>query len=175
MSKRGLLAVAAAIAFVALLGFGLAGKGGSRPAVGETVPDAPLPRLEGGGEVSLADHRGEWVLVNLWASWCDPCRDEAPALVRYSRRHRDDVVVLGIDTEDATSDALAFAREYGITYELLHDGSGDRKDELGATGLPETFLVDPDGKLALWRIGPVDEEYLESTVTPLIEAGREKG
>ncbi len=170
MGNRGFLAIVAAIGFVGLLGFGLASKGVARPAVGDPVPDAPLPRLGGTEEVSFADYRGQWVLVNLWASWCPPCRDEAPALEKYSRRHEGDVAVLGIDTDDATPDALAFAREFGITYELLHDGEGARKDELGATGLPESFLIDPEGNLALWRIGPVDERFLEGSVTPLIES-----
>jgi cytochrome c biogenesis protein CcmG/thiol:disulfide interchange protein DsbE len=174
MSNRGFIAVLAAVAFVALLGYGLVAKDEASLKIGAPVPDAPVDRLGEDGQVSLSDYRGQWVLVNLWASWCDPCRDEAPALESYGRRHRGDVVVLGIDSEDASPDALAFAREYGITYELLHDGEGERKDALGATGLPETYLVDPDGNLALHRIGPVDERYLESSVTPLV-TGRGTG
>ncbi len=171
MSNRAFLAILAAVAFVALLGFGLIAKEGDRTEIGEPFPDAPVERLGGGGEVSVADHRGKWVLVNLWASWCEPCREEAPDLERFARRHRDDLVVLGIATEDLTGDARAFAEEYGITYELLHDGAGERKDALGATGLPETFLIDPDGNLALESIGAVDEAYLQEYFAPLIEAG----
>ena len=169
MSNRAFLAILAAVAFVALLGYGLIAKDGTRAAIGEPFPDAPVERLGGGGEVSVADHRGKWVLVNLWASWCEPCRQEAPALERFARRHADDLVVLGIATEDLTGDAQAFAEEFGITYELLHDGAGKRKDELGATGLPETFLIDPEGNLAAESVGAVDDAYLDRYYAPLIE------
>lgn len=171
MSNRAFLAILATVAFVALLGYGLITKDGTRAQIGEPFPDAPVERLGGGGEVSVADHRGDWVLVNLWASWCEPCRQEAPALERYAKRHRDKLVVLGIATEDLTKDAQAFADEFGITYELLHDGAGKRKDALGATGLPETFLVDPEGRLAFESVGAVDDAYLDRNITPLIEGG----
>lgn len=169
MSNRGFLAVLAAVGFIALLTFGLAAKGEDRPAIGDPAPDASIEPLGGGKPVELAGYRGQWVLVNLWASWCLPCRDEAPDLERYSRAHRNDVTVVGVDTDDASSDALDFASEFGITYDLLHDGEGKLKDALGATGLPETILVDPDGNLSLRSIGPVDEAYLEANVTPMIE------
>lgn len=169
MSNRAFIAILAAMAFVALLGFGLVAKQGDRPEIGEPFPDAPVERLGAPGEVSISDYRGKWVLVNLWASWCDPCREEAPDLQRFSRRYRDRLVVLGIATEDLSADALAFAEEFAITYELLHDGSGDRKDALGATGLPETFLIDPKGNLAAESIGAIDEDYMDRYFAPLIE------
>jgi cytochrome c biogenesis protein CcmG/thiol:disulfide interchange protein DsbE len=171
MSNRGFIAVLAAVAFIGLLAFGLVAKGGEEIAVGEPAPDAPVERLGGGGEVSLADHRGEWVLLNFWASWCDPCRDEAPAIERFSRRHADEVVVIGMDTEDLSGDAEDFADEFGLSYELLHDGDGDRKDAFGIFALPESFLIDPDGNLALIQRGLVDRAFLEGEVLPLIEDG----
>ena len=168
MSNRGFIAVLAAIAFVGLLGFGLIAKGGETVALGEPAPDAPVQRLDGEGEASLADYRGGWVLVNFWASWCEPCRAEAPAIERYARRHRDDLTVVGIAVKDNTDAATEFAREYDLTYDLLRDGAGDRMDAWGILALPESFLVDPEGNLALIRRGPVDEKYLEAAVTPLI-------
>jgi cytochrome c biogenesis protein CcmG/thiol:disulfide interchange protein DsbE len=168
MSNRGFIAVLAAIGFVALLGYGLIAKDKSRPDVGDPAPDAAVTQLGGTDEVTLADYEGDWLLVNLWASWCDPCRDEAPAIERYWRAHRRELTVVGVDTEDATPDAQAFAREFGLTYDLLHDGSGAMKDAWGATGLPESMLIDPNGNLALRSIGPIDEAYLEENVTPLI-------
>ena len=172
MSNRGFLAVLAAIAFVGLLGFGLIAKGGEEVAVGEPAPDAPVERLDGSGETSLADYRGRWVLVNFWASWCEPCRTEAPALERYSRRHADDLDVVGIAVKDSTAAATEFAREYDLTYDLLRDGAGERMDAWGILALPESFLVDPEGDLALIHRGPVDEQDLEDSVTPLIEGGK---
>lgn len=168
MSNRGFIAVLAAVGFVALLGYGLIAKDQPRPEVGDPAPGTTVTELGGDEQVTLADYEGEWVLVNLWASWCDPCREEAPALERYSRAHRDELTVVGVATEDATPDALAFAREFDLTYDLLHDGDGEMKDAWGATGLPETMLVDPEGNLALRSIGPVDEAYLEENVTPLV-------
>jgi len=169
MSNRGFIAVLAAIAFVGLLGFGLIAKGGDDVAVGEPAPDAPVEQLDGSGEASLADYRGEWVLVNFWASWCEPCRAEAPALERYARAHDADLSVVGIAVKDNTESATAFAREYGLTYDLLRDGAGDRMDAWGILALPESFLVDPEGNLALIQRGPVDAKYLDAAVTPLIE------
>jgi peroxiredoxin len=168
MSNRGFIAVLAAVGFVALLGYGLIAKDKPRPDIGDPAPDATVTRLGGTEEVTLGDYEGDWLLVNLWASWCKPCQDEAPALESYWRKHSKDVTVVGVDTEDATPDAQAFARRYDLSYDLLHDGSGDMKDAWGATGLPESMLIDPNGNLALRSIGPLDEAYLEKYVTPLI-------
>jgi cytochrome c biogenesis protein CcmG, thiol:disulfide interchange protein DsbE len=162
----------AALALIGLLVFGLATKESEGIAVGDPVSDTELPRLEGEGTGSIADYRGEWVLVNFWASWCVPCRAESPALQRFYDRHRDDgFVVLGIDTQDLSGDALEFVRELDLTYPQLRDPDADSprsEDEFGATGLPESYLVDPRGDLALIRRGPVDDTYLERFVEPLI-------
>ena len=125
--------------------------------------------LDGAGTRSVSDYEGSWVLVNFWASWCDPCRDEAPALERAGREHGGDrFVVLGVDTQDTTDDGRAFAREFGLTYPPLHDGSGDYHDELRMTGVPESVLVDPSGEVALYRPGPLTAEDLEMHVEPMI-------
>lgn len=172
MSARAFVVFIAVAALLGLLVFGLAMKESEGLEVGEAAPRAELPRLEGGGSARIADYRGDWVLVNFWASWCRPCRDESPTLQRFYERHRNrGVVVLGIDTQDLTGDATAFVREFGLTYPQLRDP--DTADplserEFGATGLPESYLVDPEGNLALIRRGPVDDEYLERFVEPLI-------
>ena len=159
-------------ALLGLLAFGLLSKGTDALAVGEPIPDAELPTLDGSGTGSIADHRGEWVLVNVWASWCGPCRDESPLLQRFHEEHRErGFTVLGIDSRDASSEALEFVEEYELTYPQLHDPEGERPDELGMTGFPESFLVDPEGDVALVRPGPVTEAYLEEEVEPLIEKG----
>lgn len=132
---------------------------GSRP----PAPDITLPVLVTGPglppvgqQASLADLKGKVVLLNLWASWCGPCKDEAPVLERIWNQYRDKgVVVLGIDIQDLTSDALAFVEEYGLTYPSLRDGSDDSKTALEATGVPETYLVDRQGRIALHLAGPV--------------------
>jgi cytochrome c biogenesis protein CcmG, thiol:disulfide interchange protein DsbE len=157
------------LALVGLLAFGLISEGQARPEVGEPLPDAELATLDGSGTGSVADYRGQWVLVNVWASWCDPCKEESPALQRFYEQHRDDrFTVLGIDSRDVTDDALEFVEEFELTYPQLHDGDGDRPDELGMTGFPESFLVDPEGNVALVIPGPVDERMLEAEVAPRI-------
>jgi peroxiredoxin len=159
----------AVLALVGLLGFGLLTKSSDSLELGEPAPDGALPRLEGGGEVSLTDYRGTWVLVNFWASWCDPCRDESPALESFHRRYRDrGFSVLGIDTQDLSGDGQAFVREFGLTYPHLRDADGAAAEDYGTTGVPESFLVDPEGKVRLVRRGPVDEAYLEEFVAPLV-------
>jgi cytochrome c biogenesis protein CcmG/thiol:disulfide interchange protein DsbE len=159
-----------ALAVIGLLGFGLLTKGGEAIVVGDRAPDEETERLDGNGTGRIADYRGDWVLVNFWASWCEPCRAEAPVLERFWRDHRDEgVTVLGINLDDATADARAFVEEFGLSYPQLRDGDGrDRRDDYGMTGFPESFLVDPEGHLALIRRGPVDAGYLDRFVEPMI-------
>ena len=171
MSVKSFVIVMAVLALVGLLGYGLLSKGGSSIAIGDPAPDRELARLDGSGTGDIADYRGKWVLVNFWASWCAPCRSEAPALESFQRQHSGQgFTVLGINLDDTTDDAVDFVNRYGLTYPQLRDGDGgDRRDAYGMTGFPESFLVDPGGKLALIRRGPVDEHYLDEAVTPLIQ------
>ena len=163
----------AVLAVVGLLVFGLLSKGSSGVALGEPAPSSPLPRLEGGGSASLADYRGRWVLVNFWASWCVPCREEAPALERFQRRHGDgDFTVVGIDSRDLSGDGRAFVRRYGLSYPQLRDGDGAAAHDFGTTGVPENYLLDPAGRVRLLVHGPVDDEYLDGEVASLLAGGR---
>jgi len=173
MSARALPAFLAVCAVVGLLAFGLLSKGEAKVAVGDPAPDRELPVLGGPGTGSIAEYRGRWVLVNLWASWCDPCREEAPVLDDFARRYgKRGVTVLGIDVQDNSDDALAFLRRYEVRYPQLRSVGDERSDAFGSTGVPENFLVDPRGRLALiWR-GPVDEDFLQSEVVPIVEGKR---
>ncbi len=160
------------LAVVGLLTFGLLSKGSTGVALGEAVPSEPLPRLEGGGTESLTNYRGQWVLVNFWASWCVPCRTEAPELEEFQRRHGGPrFTVLGIDSRDLTGDGRDFVERYGLTYPQLRDGDGDAAHEFGTTGVPENFLIDPRGKVRLLVRGPVDAEYLDRYVAPMLPGG----
>jgi len=161
---------------VGLLAFGLLSKGGANLDLGEAAPAGALPGLSGGRDGSLRDYRGHWVLVNFWASWCVPCRDEAPVLKSFYRRHRaSGFTILGVDTRDLSGDGRRFARDYGLAYPQLRDGDGDYGHDFGTSGVPENFLVNPSGRLALIRRGPVDTAYLDRYVAPLIGGTRAKG
>jgi cytochrome c biogenesis protein CcmG/thiol:disulfide interchange protein DsbE len=123
--------------------------------VGEPV-DAPhfdLPRLDQEGTMSLASLRGKPAVINFWASWCAPCKDEIPVLEQTWREHRDDgLVVLGIDSQDFKGDARKFARETGISYPIVHDGPGNTMRAYDLTGLPETYFLDREGRLVCGHI-----------------------
>lgn len=169
---RSSIAVLAVLAVVGLLVYGLVSKGSSGVEVGDPAPASPLPRLEGEGEESLAEYRGRWVLVNFWASWCVPCKEEAPALERFQRqRGGPDFTVLGIDSRDLSDDGREFVRRYGLSYPQLRDGDGDAAHDYGTTGVPENFLIDPQGKVRWMLPAPVDEEYLREQVAPFLPGG----
>lgn len=170
MSARSFLAFLAVLAVLGLLAFGLLSKGATKVAVGDPVPDRVLPRLPGPGRGSIGKERGKWVLVNLWASWCIPCRDEAPVLERFYRRERGHgATVVGINVQDNRDDAVAFLHEHPATYTELRSVGDERSSAFGSTGVPENFLVDPNGRLALiWR-GPIDDRFLRERIVPIIE------
>jgi cytochrome c biogenesis protein CcmG/thiol:disulfide interchange protein DsbE len=173
VSFRSVIAVLGVLAVVGLLVFGLAIKGSSGLATGDPVPTSALPRLEGSGSGSLADYRGRWVLVNFWASWCPPCRAEASALENFQRKHGGPrFAVVGIDSRDLSADGQEFVDEFGLSYPQLRDGDGDVAHDFGTTGLPESFLVDPAGRLRLHTPGAVDEEYLSEEVAPFLPGAK---
>ncbi len=118
-------------------------------------------------EMSLESLRGKVVVINFWASWCPPCKDEAPVLERGWRKYQDEgVVVLGVDTWDDEGDARAFLEEHGITYP---NGTSEEPlaTEYGIMGLPETFVIDAEGVVIRRWIGPVTDAQLAE----LVEAG----
>jgi cytochrome c biogenesis protein CcmG, thiol:disulfide interchange protein DsbE len=167
----------AVVALVALLAYGLASNepnrgveealvaGGREPA-----PEVDLPSLSGGGNGSLADYRGKVVVLNFWASWCKPCRDESPLLQRWHGRMRDrGGTVLGVDMYDVTGPAQDFIDEYGLTYPMLKDKDGKGVEQFGVVAYPETFVIDRQGRIAAVQRGPVDDDFMERSVVPLLE------
>ena len=135
----------------------------------EPAPDIELPPLDGGPERSLSDWRGQVVVLNYWASWCEPCRDESPLLERWHRRiSKRNGTVLGVDVLDVTSDAQAFIDEYDLTYPHLRDHDGETQEEFGTLAYPETFVIDKAGRIVASRRGPVDDEFMRENVQPLL-------
>ena len=140
---------------VALLGWRVVqqeeGRGLSDAVAAGKRPPAPqfsLESLDGDRTISLRQFRGNVVVVNFWASWCNPCKDEAPILQAASERYRSrGVVVLGIDAQDLRSDARRFVERYGITYPIAHDRNGSTLGRWGVSAFPETWFVGRDGRL----------------------------
>jgi cytochrome c biogenesis protein CcmG, thiol:disulfide interchange protein DsbE len=123
-----------------------------------TAPAFTLERLDGRGTLSLASLRGQAVVLNFWASWCGPCKDEAPLLQAASRRWQGkDVAFVGIDVKDFRGDARDFLERYGITYPNVHDGKGSTIGRYGVTGYPETYFIDATGKVRYRIAGPVKD------------------
>ncbi|MEE9281863.1 MAG: TlpA disulfide reductase family protein [Myxococcota bacterium] len=150
---------------VAVLVAGAAGalvgiRGSATPPLrqGAIAPDFSLPALDG-RERSLSELRGRVVFVNFWATWCAPCEEEAPALDRLYRRLRDEdfeILAVSIDAPGQRSRVNEFGQEYSLSFPILLDPEQRAYAAYKASGVPETFLVGPDGRLVERFIGPRD-------------------
>jgi cytochrome c biogenesis protein CcmG/thiol:disulfide interchange protein DsbE len=149
------LAVGLVALLLALLVWKLAHGSGNEAKVGKTAPNFTLNRIDKAGTLQLASLRGKVVVLNFWASWCFPCKQEAPALAAAAKRYGDRVVVLGVDVNDFAGDARKFARKYGLRYPLVHDNHNVTSPKSGLTRLPETFFIDRSGKLVAHVPGEV--------------------
>jgi cytochrome c biogenesis protein CcmG/thiol:disulfide interchange protein DsbE len=136
-------------------------KSGRRP----TAPGATLkrPLLNGAGERAIADLKGKVVVLNFWASWCEPCRAEAKVLERAhaSLSQADRGTVLGATYNDATDDSKKFEREFRITYPSVRDVGTDLAREYGTRALPETFVLDKHGRVVAISRGQITQRFLD--------------
>lgn len=148
------------LAFVGLLGFGLRNTTDGPPAPGDPAPAFNAALLGEGGSLSLEELKGRPVVLNFWASWCAPCRDEAPMLVRAYEEHGDEIAFVGVDIRDGRTDALEFATRYGMEYPSVRDESLEIFDDYGLTGQPETFFIDSDGVIVDHVPGALTEDLL---------------
>jgi len=126
---------------------------------GRPAPEFRLPKLGGGGTTALSELRGRVVFVNFWATWCPPCRDEAPsleALYRDLQGEGFEVLAISIDVEGADAEIEEFRREVSPSLPVLLDAAKRAYQAYGGTGVPETFLIDPQGRLRERFIGPRD-------------------
>lgn len=140
------------------------------PLVGRPAPAFSLTLFDG-TQFSTAAHRGHVLVVNFWASWCYPaCYVEAPHLQNVWDRYRSrGVVVVGVNIQDKELPARGFIRRFGLTFPNGMDGTGRISIDYGIYGVPETFIVDPQGRIVFKHVGAVTEEMLEARIEPLLK------
>ena len=136
------------------------------PRAGDSAPDFEAIALEDGRTVSLADYRGNAVLVNLWATWCGPCRFETPYLESVYQEHQErglKIVGVSVDSRGSLDAVKRFLADKGVTYDILLDPDMVSTDVFAAIGLPASFLIDAEGMILFDRLGPIledDPEFL---------------
>ena len=156
MARHKIVTGVAAAFVVASLAVSLAtsGSSGSRPdpvAPGFTLNSLTTP----GQHITLSQYRGKPLIVNFWASWCEPCQKETPLLARWYARQHGHVVLVGLDENDAASSALAFARAKGVSYPIGVDPNLGAANAYGVTGLPQTFFLNAQHRIVDHVLGAV--------------------
>jgi DsbE subfamily thiol:disulfide oxidoreductase len=153
---------------------GPACSGGGDSIVGIAKVNEPLPRLAGktldGDHLNALVHAdGSVLVINVWADWCGPCRKEQPQLVRLADRyHEDEVRFLGINYQDDRDAARAWVEEFGVPYPSLYDPSGRTAVDLGYPFLPDTYVVDREGRIRWVVFGASDEQELRGLIDDVL-------
>lgn len=169
LSPTWLAAGAIAMLVLGLLAFSLFVQPSEPPRVGSPVPGFQLTALDG-SPMDLGAQRGQVVVVNFFASWCAPCRQEAADLERVWRDYQDrNVQFFGIAYKDASSKAQTFLDEFGVTYPSAVDPSNETARTYGVTGVPETFVIDQQGHLVQHFLGPITMEQLGQEIDRALE------
>ena len=153
--RRTLITLAVILPVIGILAYGF-----SRdpryiytPLIGRQAPSFTVTLFDG-KKLSLADLRGKVVFLNFWASWCPPCRAEARDLESAWQRFKDEeIVFLGIDIQDTEEAALAYLKEFNVTYLNGRDASGKVAIDYGVWGIPETFFIDHEGRITYKHVG----------------------
>jgi cytochrome c biogenesis protein CcmG/thiol:disulfide interchange protein DsbE len=138
--------------------------------IGRQAPSLNLQPLEGSNRPALIDAaiKGRLTLVNVWASWCIPCREEAPEIMAIARDPR--INVVGINYKDKTGNALAFLGDFGNPFAAIGtDPNGAAAIDWGVYGIPESYLVDTNGKIVYKKVGPFDPASIQNELMPEVE------
>ena len=167
------------LVLIGLLAWGFLASGGPEP---QQAPEFELDLL-GGGTLSSDDLKGHPVVLNFWASWCAPCREEMPAFERMWDRYRDDgIKIIGVNVQDSVEGAQGFLDEISVSYPIALDPTNSLASELGVRGLPQTFFIGPDyrfekisagqaieGGGGRVTFGAIDEDTLEELILDLLD------
>jgi cytochrome c biogenesis protein CcmG/thiol:disulfide interchange protein DsbE len=172
---RRWLFVAIAIGVLALLGLLFWGmqRGprttvGTAAAINRPAPNFTVTTLDG-QQLTMSELRGKTVVLNVWASWCDPCKQEAGELNRaYAQYQGRNVAFIGIAFNDDTDPMREFVARYGVPYPVALDPEGKISIDLGITGVPETYIITPDGQMTQKWIGPITAKQLATLLAPLV-------
>jgi cytochrome c biogenesis protein CcmG/thiol:disulfide interchange protein DsbE len=141
------------------------------PLLGKPAPEIALTATDG-RTVSLSDYRGRPVIVNFWASWCIPCREEFPQFVAARSAHAEDgLEILGVVHQDGADTASAFARDHDASWPMLMDNADAAWNAYRALGVPSTYFVDRDGIVRATSLGPVTETSLPQQLATILPAG----
>jgi len=136
--------------------------------IGRAAPDFRLERL-GGGELRLSDLRGQVVILNFWATWCAPCRQEMPEFVRlYSSLHDQGLEVVAVDLQEAEGQVQGFVDEFGMRFPTLFDRSGGVARTYRVNQLPVTLIIDRDGVVRATKYGPVTPDVLQAELAKVL-------
>lgn len=172
---RRWLLLAVILALLALLGLLFWGlQRGPSTAVGVAAPlNRPAPDFTvttlDGQQLRLRDLRGKAVVLNVWGSWCTPCQEESGELNRaYEQFKGREVAFIGIAFNDDTAPMREFVAKYGVPYPVALDPEGKISIDLGITGVPETYFIDPQGQMTQKWVGPITVKQLSTLLTPLI-------
>ena len=139
------------------------------PLIGKPSPSFVLKALDDGPPVDSAGLAGQVVVINFWASWCVPCREEASTLQRFAQRTAGTgVQLIGVLYSDTRSNALDFGDEFGLTYPLVDDPDGKTAIDFGVRGIPETFIIGPDGRVRARLIGAVGPTTLDDVIRQVL-------
>ena len=163
----------ALLALVAIIGYAVTRPSHDTSFQASGAP-LPLPQSAQLTELSADDFegvlvglRGTPVIVNIWASWCAPCRTETPLLQRTWQAHGDEVVIVGVASKDVFASSRAFMKEFGVTYPNVFDSSGEIRARLGLRGFPTTYVFGADGTLRTTIVGGLTEQRLAAVLEDL--------
>lgn len=136
----------------------------SQPPAGEEGRAAPnfTLRTPSGGRSTLTDYRGGYVLLNFWASWCPPCRTEAPELQRFAENHAGAITVLGVNIQESPGEIAGFVEDFSLSYPMVIDGDGQVTNAYRMPSPPISVLVGPDGVIVRYYFGAVGAEDLDA-------------